>query len=655
MMTVGHPTRAASRVMATALAACLALASPASPAPPGSPVSPTAPTSAAALAAPAPPGTLPPRTLPVRTLTADASASSAATPRARPNIVVLVADDWGFTDVGAFGGEIPTPHLDALAARGTRFTNFHVAASCAPTRAMLLTGVEHHRAGVGNLRESMPREHMGRRGYLGSLDTNVVTLPTLLQEAGYRTYVAGKWNVGSEPHNLPDRRGFDRSIVQGDTGSDNWVPTQRYLPHSASVQWFEGGRAASMPARFYSSEWFVDRTIAYMEADAASDRPFFALVAFQANHVPLQAPREFVARQAGRYDAGWDALRLARRERAAALGTIPAGAPMTRMPTTRDWAALSASERRHHARSMEVYAAMAEAMDHHVGRLVAHLKARGIYDDTVFVFLSDNGPEGSDYAAAQPWLWTQYSQSIDRLGGEGAYAILGPGWASAAASPLAGYKFVGGEGGTRVPLIVSGVRGAPAGALHHGLTYVTDIAPTLLELAGVAPPGPQREGRPIEPMSGRSLVTALQDPHRSVRGPDDTLGYELSGDEALYRGDLKLSRSLPPLGDGQWRLHDLRADPGETLDLKDRLPEAFAAMRAAYETWAREHHVLPMPAGYDASRQVTINTIHNYWLPAYGGTALAVLLGVLAAGALRLRVRRRRRAAAARTAPASPS
>jgi arylsulfatase/uncharacterized sulfatase len=582
-----------------------------------------------------------------------AAASIAGAARTRPNIVVLVADDWGFTDVGAFGGEIPTPHLDALAARGTRFTNFHVAASCAPTRAMLLTGVEHHRAGVGNLRESMPREHMGRRGYLGSLDTNVITLPTLLQEAGYRTYAAGKWNVGSEPHNLPDRRGFDRSIVQGDTGSDNWEPTKRYLPHSATVEWFEDGRAASMPARFYSSEWFVDRTIAYLEADAASDRPFFALVAFQANHAPLQAPREFVERQAGRYDAGWDALRVARRDRAVALGTIPAGAPMARMPTTRDWSALSASERRHQARSMEVYAAMAEAMDHHVGRLVAHLKARGLYDDTVFVFLSDNGPEGSDYAAAQPWLWTQYSQSIDRLGGEGAYAIIGPGWASAAASPLAGYKFVGGEGGTRVPLIVSGVRGAPAGALHHGLTHVTDLAPTLLELAGVAPAAPQREGRPIEPMSGRSLVAALQDPGRAVRGPDDTLGYELSGDEALYRGDLKLTRSLPPLGDGQWRLHDLRADPGETLDLKDRLPEAFAAMRAAYETWAREHHVLPMPVGYDASRQVTINTIHNYWLPAYGGPALAVLLGVLAAGGWR--VRRRRRTAAALNAPASPS
>ncbi len=225
----------------------------------------------------------------------------------RPNFVVIVADDWGFTDVGAFGGEIPTPHLDALAARGTRFTNFHVAASCAPTRAMLLTGVEHHRAGIGNLHESMPREHRGRPGYLGSLAPDVVTVSSLLQAAGWRTYAAGKWNVGTEPRNLPDRRGFDRSIVQGDTGSDNWVPTQRYLPHSASVRWFEDGRPATMPASFYSSEWFVDRLIGFLREAPDRERPFFALLGFQANHVPLQAPREFVERHAGRYEDGWDA------------------------------------------------------------------------------------------------------------------------------------------------------------------------------------------------------------------------------------------------------------------------------------------------------------------------------------------------------------
>ena len=161
------------------------------------------------------------------TLAALAAAPVCAADKARPNIVVLVADDWGFSDVGAFGGEIATPHLDELARKGVRFSNFHVAASCSPTRSMLLTGVDNHRNGVGNLREAMPQEHMGKPGYQGSLNTNVVTIATLLKDAGYRTSITGKWNVGSEPRNLPDQRGFDRSIVQGDTGSDNWEPAKR--------------------------------------------------------------------------------------------------------------------------------------------------------------------------------------------------------------------------------------------------------------------------------------------------------------------------------------------------------------------------------------------------------------------------------------------
>jgi len=556
--------------------------------------------------------------------------------------VIVVADDWGFTDVGAFGGEIPTPNLDRLAARGTRFTNFHAAASCAPTRAMLLTGVEHHLAGVGNLHESMPREHRGRPGYLGALAPDVVTVASLLQAAGWRTYASGKWNVGTEPHNLPDRRGFDRSIVQGDTGSDNWVPTQRYLPHSPSVQWFEDGRPATMPATFYSSEWFVDRLIGFLREPPGRDRPFFALLGFQANHVPLQAPREFVERHAGRYEAGWDALRAARRDRAEALGIVPRGTALARMPTTPDWNALSDATRRHAVRSMQVYAAMAEAMDHHLGRLVEALRADGRLEDTVFVFLSDNGPEGSDYRAAQPWLWTQYSQATERLGGPGAYAIPGPGWASAAASPLSGYKFVGGEGGTRVPMIVAGVPGTPAGALHHGLAHVTDIAPTLLELAGVAAPGDRWRDAPVQPISGRSLVPVLRDPASRVRGPDDALGYELSGDEALYRGDLKLTRGLPPLGDGRWRLYDLSVDPGETRDLAAARPEVVERMRVEYEAWARAHRVLPMPSGYDASRQVSINVLLDHWLPRYGPPVAALAAALAVAGLAWRRTRARR-------------
>ena len=566
---------------------------------------------------------------------------------ARPNIVVLVADDWGFTDVGAFGGEISTPNLDTLARRGVRFSNFHVAASCSPTRSMLLTGVDNHRNGHGNLRETMPGAHMGQPGYQATLTPNVVTVATLLQAAGYRTSVAGKWNVGIEPRNLPDQRGFDRSFVMGDTGSDNWEPEKRYLPHVARVNWFEDGKAPVLPKRFYSSTFFVDKTIEYLRAGAASGKPFFAYVGFQANHVPVQAPPAVIDKYKGRYDGGWTALREARRAKAAELGLVPKDTAMVTMGTTLDWAALSPQEKQYQARLMEVYAAMADAMDHEVGRLIAHLKSTGEFENTVFVFLSDNGPEGSDYKEADVWLrFNDYSRDIDRLGGPGAYVVPGPSWTSASASPLSTFKFYAGEGGIRSPLIISGTPGAAANQIHAGLAHVTDIVPTLLDLAQVQRPGSTYRGQSIETLTGRSLVPVLANPSLRVRSSDDVLGYELAGNKALFQGDLKLVLNNPPVGDGQWHLYDLRADPGETNDLQKAMPAQFAALQAAYAAWAQANGVLPMPDGYNPVKQVLINSVVNYWIPAYwvhGVAALLVLLGVPVW--LFTRASRRRRAA----------
>ncbi len=557
------------------------------------------------------------------------SALGLAAASARPNIVVLVADDWGFTDVGAFGGEIATPHLDALARQGMRFSNFHVAASCSPTRSMLLTGVDNHRNGVGNLREAMPLEHLGQPGYQGSLTQRVVTVSTLLQDSGYRTYIAGKWNVGSERYNLPDKRGFDRSIIQGDTGSDNWEPAKRYLPHAAKVEWFEDGKEAVMPTDYYSSQYFVDRMIDYLKPGAQDGKPFFAYVGFQANHVPLQAPAAFIEKYRGKYKDGWDALREARRNRAAALGLIPKDTPMVRMSTTADWNALSEKDKLYEQRRMEVYAGMADAMDHEVGRLLDYLKQSGQYDNTVFVFLSDNGPEASDYQDAQLWLWTQYTQDIDKLGGKGAYGIAGPSWASASGSPLNTYKFYAGEGGLRTPLIISGVPGMPHNQIQNGLAHVTDIAPTLLDLAQVPRPGTTYKNQALEPMAGTSLQPVLLGRSPQIHPADQAIGYELSGNLALFKGNLKLVKNLPPVGDGAWHLYDLRTDPGETRDLQAQMPDAFKTLQSDYAAYASTHGVLPMPEGYSLARQVLINSVKNYWWPTYGVKAILILVGLL--------------------------
>lgn len=562
--------------------------------------------------------------------------------KARPNIVVLVADDWGFSDVGAFGSEISTPHIDALAREGMRFSNFHVAASCSPTRSMLLTGIDSHRNGVGNLLEAMPQEHLGKPGYQGSLNPNVVTIATLLKDAGYRTSITGKWNVGSEPRNLPDQRGFDQSIVQGDTGSDNWEPDRRYLPHTAKVHWFENGKTAVMPKDYYSSQYFVDKTIEHLRAGAGDGKPFFAYVGFQANHVPVQAPREFIDKYQGVYKDGWTALRTTRRDKAAALGLIPKNTPMVTMGTTADWNALSASDKLYQARRMEVYAGMADAMDFHVGRLIAHLKQTGDYDNTVFVFLSDNGSEGSDYREARPWLAFTYNQDIDRLGGKGAYDFVGPSWASASASPLNTYKFYAGEGGIRTPLIISGVPGMAHNAVQATLTHVTDIVPTLLDLAQVPHPGKTYQGQSIEVITGRSLLPALRNETQRVHAADEAIGYELSGNQALFKGTLKVVKNLAPVGDGQWHLYDLSVDPGETNDLQNTLPADFKTMVSDFDAYAKSHNVLPMPEGYSPTRQVMINSFINYWYPAYRNTVLGGLAAAVAIIAVLVRVRRRK-------------
>jgi arylsulfatase/uncharacterized sulfatase len=300
------------------------------------------------------------------------------------------------------------------------------------------------------------------------------------------------------------------------------------------------------------------------------------------------------------------------------------------MSTTKDWSALSDQDKRYQARLMEVYAAMADALDHEVGRLIAHLKSTGEFDNTVFVFLSDNGPEGSDYKEADLWLRMNYTRDFDQLGGPGAYVVPGPSWSSASASPLNGFKFYASEGGVRSPLIISGAATRSArNQVHAGLTHVTDIVPTLLDLARVEHPGKRYQGQPIEGLTGRSLLPVLADPLARVRKPDESIGYELAGNKALFKGDLKLVWNNPPVGDSQWRLYNLSTDPGETKDLQKELPEQFAAMQIEYAAWAKANGVLPMPDGYNPVKQVFINSIVNYWIPTYWPHGVATVLGLL--------------------------
>lgn len=565
----------------------------------------------------------------------------------QPNIVVLVADDWGYSDVGSFGSEIATPNIDTLAREGVRFSDFHVTASCSPTRSMLLTGVDNHRNGVGNMPETMPEEHLGKPGYSGVLNDNAITVASRLKEGGYRTYITGKWHLGKTPDTLPNNRGFDRSFIQADSGSDNWEE-RPYAPLYDKAAWFENGQPAHLPKDYYSSTFIVDKALEYIEKDRQDGKPFFAYLGFQANHVPVQAPNAIIDKYQGRYDAGWTALRNERRDKAVELGLIPAGVGMQTMASTADWNALDEHEKRYEARRMEVYAGMAETMDQEIGRFIQHLKDTGEYDNTVFVFLSDNGSEPTDpYAipAVRLWLEMNYTRQLDRLGSKGAFTSIGPSWASAAASPLNGYKFFAGEGGLRTPLIVTGVPGGQSNHITKAFTHVTDIVPTLLEVAGVPVQNGQFQGRAVEPMIGNSLVPVLTGATDRIHPEDQAIGYELSGSAALFKGDYKLVKSLKPVGNEQWHLYNIVTDPGEVNDLQQQMPERFVAMQADYAEYVRVNGVLPMPAGYDYMHQGQMYALKHVVIPKLKAAAppvVAVL--VLLVGVLVWRRRRRKQA-----------
>lgn len=554
----------------------------------------------------------------------------------RPNIVFILADDLGFTDIAPYGSEINTPTLSALAARGVLFSNYHTAGSCAPSRAMLLTGVDSHRAGVPNIPEMLPPEQTQYSHYRGVLGRNVVTIATLLQDHGYHTYIAGKWHLGMTPDLLPSARGFERSFILADSGADNWEQ-KSYLPVYEQANWFADGERTTLPDDFYSSRFLIDKTIEFIDSNAADGVPFFAYVPFQAVHLPVQAPQKFINRYMETYTGGWHELRRQRYLRAVDLGLVPENSPMIEMPTTPGWDTLTSGQKRYQAKRMAVYAGMIEAMDFHIGRLIAHLKAIGEYENTIFVFTSDNGPEASgpidpDTALDRFGQGLQgYENSYDTLGLKGSFNSIGPAFASAAASPLSYYKFYSGEGGMRVPLIIAGVGLETRVGKTGAFSFATDIAPTILDLAGAQAPQPRfgeirYGGRKVEPMSGRSLVPLLEGDTRRIYSDDDVIGYELGGNAALFQGDYKIVLNRGPVGDGQWYLYNIADDPGETRDLAGSEPERFQAMLNAYVRYTKENGVLPVPEGFDANQQVVLNGLRERAGPAI---LIAILLSLI--------------------------
>ena len=380
----------------------------------------------------------------------------------RPNVLLIVADDLGYSDVGGFGGEIPTPTLDRLAAEGVTLADFHATPNCAPTRAALLSGVDYHRAGLGTMTEVAAPNQQGKPGYEGHLNDRVTTIAELLRDAGYHTYMSGKWHLGfKDPSMRPFARGFEQTFALLAGGASHWQDNTPLIPGKPSPYARNGELLDELPDGFYSTMAYTEQMIEFIQADRSDDKPFFAYLAYTAPHNPLHAPEETIEKYRGRYDEGWDALRERRMDRQRELGLIPDGAPVGARPEwILAWDELTDEQRQQRARDMEIYAAMVDLLDQAIGRVLDNLRESGQYDNTLIVFLSDNGASRTtilDYAALGGEVaefLEGFDNSLDNRGLPGSSTDIGPGWAYAANAPFRLMKGYVSQGGMQVPALV---------------------------------------------------------------------------------------------------------------------------------------------------------------------------------------------------------
>ncbi len=510
----------------------------------------------------------------------------------RPNILLVVADDMGWTDLGSFGSEIETPNLDKLAMRGLRFNDFHVSVSCSPTRSMLLSGNDNHIAGLGNMGELLTPNQRGKPGYEGHLNERVISLAEALKSGGYHTYMAGKWHMGHEPEFIPHARGFERSFALINGGASHWDDMTGLTEGETPVHYTRDGKTLEeLPKDHFSSRSFADFLIDAIRENRGDGKPFLAYLAFQAPHDPLHVPEPWLNKYSGRYDNGYDALKAERAAEAKRLGLVQESAEMpSRHPMQPEWSSLNPDEKALQARGMEVYAGMVENLDYHFGRVVRFLEDIGEIENTVIIFFSDNGANpwfSEDYPTNRGNPWHEaFDDSIENIGQRNSAYAYGMGWASAGAGPLHRFKMTVGEGGIRSPLLVAGP-GVEGGRIVAAFSYVTDIMPTILDMTGVEYPN-EFEGHTVEAMSGRSLTGVFSGASSEVYGPKDLIGGEMLNGKWMRQGDYKAVSVAKPYGTGTWNLFNVAEDPGETRDLSDEMPDLLKDLQAAWDRYADE-------------------------------------------------------------------
>ncbi len=515
------------------------------------------------------------------------SAQAAAQTDTRPNVVVMLVDDMGWSDTAPFGGEIATPNLDGLAARGVRFAQFYATPRCSPTRASLLTGLYSHQAGMGHL-DNVIRS--GSIGTTGRLNDQSVTMAEVLRDAGYLTAMSGKWHLGQDNGTAPWQRGFDRTLSLRAGGM--YFPNQNYtggdnaLTSRAQEPLFLNGTATPRDADVFGKNWYAtylwpEFGLKFIDEARQANKPFFLYLPFNAPHFPLMAPADLIAKYRGKYKAGWDRMRQERYQRQVRMGLIDAKWPLSpREADTPAWDSLSDQMKDRFDHQMAVYAAMVEAIDTGVGTLVKGLQARGALDNTLVVFMSDNGANAESGPAGR--------FNGDPPGGPNSDLYLGMNWAAVGSTPFRRFKHFTHEGGISSPLIVHWPRAIAAnrrGAIEQQPAHLIDIMATVTAATGAKYPS-EYKGHAIHPMEGVNLRPALDG--RPLNRPRP-LFWEHEGNRAVRSGNWKIVSVFP----NDWELYDIAADRVERNNVAPQHPDVVTSLAAEWDTWARRTNVDP--------------------------------------------------------------
>ena len=532
----------------------------------------------------------------------------------KPNIILIVADDLGFSDLGAYGSEIATPNLDQLTRQGLQLTNYHSQTVCSPARAILLAGADNHINGLGASKGGISRAELkGKPGYDGELNGQAGTLAAQLKADGYRTYLSGKWHLGKAAHSSPGAQGFEKWWALMDGGGGHFHDKAPNFERSGAVNYRENSKPVGvLPEDFYSSTYLTSKLIDYIDSDGRQDQPFFAYLAYTAPHWPLHAPQQWIEQYQGKYRQGWHATAKQRLRRQQQTGLMDdrVSIESSNAKLQQKWLQMDDRQRAIEMRKMEVYAAMISAMDVEIGRLIGYLEDRDQLNNTIIVFVSDNGPEDNDIADLynnRVWIPRTFDNRLNNLGLIGSYIWLGEQWAQVSATPLRLYKTYLSEGGMRVPAIIRLPNSDYKGRINDYIS-VKDIAPTLLDLAGVEPQDLEHK-KAVK--TGRVLTSLLQG--KPAQSDQHSEGWEMFGNKAFYSGNWKLLRLEPPFNlvaepnsgqivNGKWQLYNLVDDPQESVDLADKHPERIRPMIEQWHRYAADNQVQALDRDYGYGR-----------------------------------------------------